>query len=161
MEASAATDAASGEDEARAHQLNAVGRELANRGDHAGAVDAYERALELRERHLGPTHPEVAVRIGWISSPSVHTTLESASSSHPPLKRIKAQAVHEFDRGFVQPRTQRRRKGHPALKLKSADLRCGAAWHPTPVCTSTLGFERGTTTSPSYGDSCAPAERCT
>lgn len=40
--------------------LGNVRREL---GDHAGAVEAYERALDIDEAAYGPDHPSVAITL--------------------------------------------------------------------------------------------------
>jgi tetratricopeptide (TPR) repeat protein len=57
----AATEAAQPREDGRTARLNmALGRALHLLGDYTDAQPAYERALPLSERLLGPEHPEVA-----------------------------------------------------------------------------------------------------
>jgi tetratricopeptide (TPR) repeat protein len=76
-------------------RLNMVlGRALHLLGDYAGAQPAYERSLALRERGLGPEHPEVAACLNNVAA------LYQAQGRYAAAEPLYQRALASMERGL-------------------------------------------------------------
>src|SRR5439155_366580 len=100
-----------------AASLNNVARVLEETGDYAGARPLYERALAIKEKALGPDHPDVARSVGNLAN------LLWSSGDYPRARPLfeRSLAIHEKALGPEHPDVARSLSNLANLLLSTGD----------------------------------------